>query len=158
MSENLNSGENTTVTPQQTPETSPPEKRRGPGRPRKEEQVNSPPSPTLPKKPGRPKGSGSKKIEPIDSEILSKQIAGLHMMIAQISQIPEIMISEEESKMLASSVALVCDEYDLNLSGKTGAFLQLMASAAVIYLPRVPVIQQRVREKRDMKNALPTEG
>lgn len=150
--ENTNNPPEDKPTSPVTPETSPPERRRGPGRPRKGGSTDTaaPVPPTAsepPKKRGRPKGSGSK-VQAIDSDALAKQLAGVHMMVAQITGIPEFQIHETEAAMLASSVAAVCDEYDLNLNGKTGAFLQLIASAAFIYFPRIPHIQARIVAKR----------
>ena len=127
-------------------DTTPPVKR-GRGRPPKAESATPiPPGSSVPPK-SKPGRKPSVKREPLDIAALSQQIAGIHMLAAQITGIPEVQINEYEAQMLATSVVAVCNEYDLSLDGKTGAFLQLIASAAIVYLPRVSVIRARLAEK-----------
>lgn len=72
----------------------------------------------------------------IDAQALGRQIQGIHILAAQITGIEEIILSEGESTELAKSVLSVCAEYDLSIDGKTGAALQLLATAAMLYIPR----------------------
>jgi hypothetical protein len=98
--------------------------------------------------PGRPAGASKKKAAPIDPVGLSQQVMGVHLMIAQLTGIPEFAINEMEASMLGASIAAVCDEYDLSLNGKTGVFIQLLATASIIYIPRVPKIRERLHSMR----------
>jgi len=76
-------------------------------------------------------------------ENLARQIQGLHFIAVKMSGFKELEISEPESVMLAESVVNVAREYDLALSGKTGALLQLTGVAVMIYLPRLMSINER---------------
>jgi len=76
-------------------------------------------------------------------ENLARQIQGLHFIAVKMSGFKELEISESESVMLAESVVNVAREYDLALSGKTGALLQLTGVAVMIYLPRLMSINER---------------
>lgn len=125
------------------------------------------------RKRGRPPGSGKATAAPVspddkpneaksgpkprkgkvkfDSEAqgqLAKQIEGLHQLMALATGIPELQVQTAEAQMLGTAVAAVCEEYDLSLSGKTGAMLQLLAAAAMVYAPRVAVIGRRVKENQ----------
>ena len=95
---------------------------------------------------GRPPKSGSKKVYSADDiSLMGKQLVGLHIMIAQISGMPEMAIAEQEGALLAQSIVNVADQYDLAIDGKTGAALQLAMTAAMIYGPRALAIRARAR-------------
>ena len=119
----------------------PPKKRRG--RPPK----NPIPETGIPgeeKKPTeKPKRRG--KFDAESTARLAKQLQGIHMMAAQVTQLGELMISDQESAMLADALVNISAEYGLELSGKTGATIQLLGTAAMIYLPRFHVISQKVK-------------
>jgi hypothetical protein len=98
----------------------------------------------------------------IDSDALAKQLRGIHSLAAQILPIRRqdgvllLELSETESKELASAIAGVAKEYDLELDGKTGAAIQLLAAACMIYGPRIYVIQKmRVATQRQAQEAPP---
>lgn len=136
----------------EAPTLSAPEKR-GRGRPRKDGGATAPVSPSeagaaaAPRKgPGRPKGK-SKSVS-IDASDMGKQIAGLHQLAALFTGIPEFALAPQEAEMLGQAVAAVCEEYDLSMSGKTGAALQLFAAAAMVYGPRVGLIGARVKANK----------
>lgn len=122
--------------------TSEPEIRRGRGRPPKDSAAPvSPGSDTPQPKRGRPK-SGKK--EAVDIGALAKQLQGLHAIAAMVTGLPQLQIAPQEAEMLSSAIVNVCEEYDLSVSGKTGAALQLFAAAGMIYIPRIPQIQQQI--------------
>lgn len=137
-----------------TQATSAPEKR-GRGRPRKDGAA-APVSPSEASAastgPGRPKGSGRKKghihFDGDSLATLAKQVEGLHQLMALATGIPELQVRPEEAQMLGGAIAAVCEEYDLSLSGKTGALLQLAAAAAMVYAPRFAVVTQRVKQQQ----------
>lgn len=129
-----------------------PIRRRGPGRPRKDGSIGAPVPPaatTIP--PGADKlkakpGRKPKKVVVTDAEktALGKQIVGLHLIASMTFGIPELVIQEAEGELLASAIVNVAEEYGLSLGGKTGAAIQLVGTAAMIYLPRYFAMQNRV--------------
>ena len=94
--------------------------------------------------PGRPKKAAAKKSEGVSGQHLCGIHAMLYMMTNQ--QFPELQLSEGEGQALANSINAVCEEYDLSIDGKTGAFLQFAGTAAMIYAPRVMSIRKRMAE------------
>lgn len=84
----------------------------------------------------------------VDAGALAKQLRGIHALAAKLLPIPGpngtklLELDDEEAKQLADAVAAVAKEYDLELSGKTGAAIQLFGVAAMIYGPRIYVVQQ----------------
>lgn len=130
----------------ETPTIEAPTVRRGRGRP-KGSGGAAPVSPSAAgaaatkAKPGRPKKNARVSV---DASALAKQIQGLHAIAALGTGIPEFNLQDSEAEMLGQAVSAVCEEYDLSLSGKTGAALQLLAAAAMVYAPRVMMIKARV--------------
>lgn len=130
----------------ETPTIEAPTVRRGRGRP-KGSGGAAPVSPSAAGaavtkgKPGRPKKNARVSV---DASALAKQIQGLHAIAALGTGIPEFNLQDSEAEMLGQAVSAVCEEYDLSLSGKTGAALQLLAAAAMVYAPRVMMIKARV--------------
>ncbi len=119
---------------------------------------NSNAIPEAPKKRGRPKGSHNtpkgdapKKTQARqaqDTVALGKQLVGLHHLAALATGLPELVIGETEGQMLAGGIQAVCDEYGLSLSGKTGAAIQLIGAAGVVYMPRLLAIRARRAAER----------
>lgn len=130
----------------ETPTIEAPTVRRGRGRP-KGSGGAAPVSPSAAgaaatkAKPGRPKKNARVSV---DASALAKQIQGLHAIAALGTGIPEFNLRDDEAEILGQAVSAVCEEYDLSLSGKTGAALQLLAAAAMVYAPRVMMIKARV--------------
>lgn len=100
-------------------------------------------------KPGRKPG---KKAAP-SGEALGKQLVGIHALAAMFLQIPEVQISEAEGVQLGSAIVAVCEEYNLSITGKTGAAIQLFAAAAMIYAPRAFVVKARIDSQRTAQEA-----
>lgn len=127
------------------PQIEPPKKRRG--RPPKNPELSE-------EKIGADTGAKKRTYKksandaPIDSANLAKQIQGVHMAAATITGLRELVISEGESIMLAESLCAVSREYGLAISGKTGATIQLIAAAAMIYAPRFIVINERIKKNK----------
>lgn len=86
----------------------------------------------------------------VDASQLAKQLIGLHELacMATGNQFPELRISGDEANMLAGGISSVCEHYDLSIDGKTGAFLNLFAAAAMVYAPRIMSIRNRVNAAR----------
>lgn len=84
----------------------------------------------------------------VDATALAKQLKGIHALAAKLVPIkaPDgsmlMELSDTEASELASAIAGVAKEYDLELSGKTGSAITLIGVAAMIYGPRIYMIQQ----------------
>lgn len=95
-----------------------------------------------------------KRKQSIDIDALAKQLKGIHSLAANILPIrmPDnkllLELSDTEATQLANAISGVAKEYDLALDGKTGAAIQLFAAAAMIYGPRVYVIQKMKMAQR----------
>jgi hypothetical protein len=100
-----------------------------------------------------------KRKSQVDASALAKQLRGIHALAAKLLPIPGpdgsklLELSDVEATQLAEAVAGVAKEYDLELSGKTGAAIQLFGVAAMIYGPRVYVIQQMRTYAQKQKSA-----
>lgn len=94
-------------------------------------------------KAARPRNSKKAADAGLDIESLAKQLAGIHVIASMVTQSPELQLSEAESRELAKGVVAVCEQYNLQISGKTGAALQLLGAAAMVYLPRLAAIRAR---------------
>lgn len=92
--------------------------------------------------------------EPIDPDTLAKQLQGVHVMVAMLTQAPEMQLSDAESVELAKAVSGVCAEYNLSLNGKTGALIQLLGAGAMVYLPRIMAIKQRKAKEQAEKELI----
>lgn len=138
------------MNPEQQPDT--PKKRRTRRVVENPESVQSIPTdePEKTKKERKPR---SPKKGVMDTDKLARQIMGGHLIAAQFLG-PEIAIDETESKMLAESVVNLAEQYDIVVSGKTAAWLGLIATAAIVYGPRVPALVAKVKAKAKRK-ALP---
>src|SRR5690349_15268978 len=133
------------------------------------------PTVTAPKRRGRPPGSGKKQggdetpnavpggdstggakrgpkkrgktFNADDLVNLATQIKGLHVLGAMMTGIPELQLHDKEAEMLAGGVVAVAKEYNLDISGKTGAMIQLAAACAAIYVPRLIMVKARVAKQ-----------
>lgn len=114
------------------------------GRPPKTTEADSTtPKATAPKTRAPRKKAAAPSDQAIEPETLAKQLQGVHVMIAMMTQAPEMQLSEPESLELAKAISGVCAEYNLSLNGKTGAMIQLLGAGAMVYLPRLVMIKQR---------------
>jgi hypothetical protein len=149
MTEEIKSAEgveHATATPTAEPIVNAPKRR---GRPAKNPPANGDPKPVdasspPPKRAGRPPKKGKVTFSGDDISLLSKHIEGLHHIAYVATGIPELQISSEESQLLAGAVATVAQEYDLEISGKTGALIQLAAVCGMIYVPKFIHLKKRV--------------
>lgn len=119
----------------------PPQRRRG--RPRKNpelttESVGASSGGSAGRRPGRTSKAQQDKITD-----LAHQLVGVHTIVAMVTGIPEMAIQPQEAESLARGITAVCDEYGLSVDGKTGAALQLVAAAAMVYGPRAYAIYAR---------------
>lgn len=81
---------------------------------------------------------------------LANQIVGVHMIISKVTGLPEMIIAPNEGEALAKSVTMVMEEYGFEISGKTGAAIQLFATAAMVYAPRIFAINARAKRDKPL--------
>lgn len=140
---------------QLNPDAEEPERRR-PGRPKKnsgnnlEDKLQFNPvegdaGSKSTRKPGRPSKADSKVA--IDPGKLGNQLIGIHQLMAMFTNTPELQLTPQAGQALGEAIVAVCNEYDLNISGKTGAMVQLLATSAMIYAPMVMQIRYRVAQE-----------
>lgn len=148
----------------EAPTVSAPKKR---GRPPKNPPANGEANPVseseaaVKGRPGRPKKKGKVNFTGDDLSVLAKQVEGLHQLMALATGIPELAIKTEEAQLLGGAIAQVAQEYDLEMSGKTGAMLQLIAVCGMIYVPKFGALKSRIAEnkaQREQKVALHVVG
>lgn len=89
----------------------------------------------------------------VDYAAMGKQLVGLHMVVAMATGIPEIQIREEEGMGLAVAIGNVAEQYDLAIDGKTGAMLQLVMTAAMIYGPRALMLKAKAKQAQQQTGA-----
>lgn len=65
------------------------------------------------------------------------QLEGIHKMVAMLPNMGFMAIAPEEARILAEAMAGVAEEYDIQISGKASASMQLLAAASMVYAPRV---------------------
>jgi hypothetical protein len=101
-----------------------------------------------------------KRKSTVDVGALAKNLRGIHALAAKMIPIkgPDgkmlLELDDTEATQLADAVAGVAKEYDLELSGKTGSAIQLLGVVAMIYGPRIYVIQQMrmyMQQQNEMK-------
>jgi len=97
------------------------------------------------RKPGRPSKDSAKTS--MDPGKLGAQLVGIHQLLAMFTQTPELQLSPEQGQALGAAVVNVCNEYDLNISGKTGAMVQLLATSAMIYAPMLMAVRFRYAQE-----------
>lgn len=93
----------------------------------------------------------TKKKQTFDAAAISmmgKQLVGIHIIVSQVTGLPELQISDPEGQALAQSIVNVAEQYNLSIDGKTGAALQLLLTAAMVYGPRAIAVNKRAKAAR----------
>ena len=78
-----------------------------------------------------------------DTSNLAKTLQGLHAVIAMGLALPELMLTEDESKVQADAIAAVMAEYEIPVSPATQALVNLAFVSFAIYAPRIHAIKER---------------
>lgn len=120
------------------PLTEPTVKKRKPREPKiKTETLD--PSIEAPKR--KPRG---KKASP---ENTARQLMGIHKMIATMPNMAFMELQENEALTMANAMIAVAEEYDVSLSGKAGASIQMFAALGMVYVPRALYFRQLKKAK-----------
>lgn len=82
-----------------------------------------------------------------NTENLAKTLQGLHVVIAMGLALPELVMSDDESKMQADAIHAVMREYEIPISPATQALVNLAFISFALYAPRIQAIRTRLSEK-----------
>ncbi len=85
-------------------------------------------------------------------DALTNTLIIVHAGIASATKVPELSIEDDEAKVLATAVASVLEEFDIQPDPKVQAIVGLVIAAGSIYGPRVYLIRERQKEQRRVKN------
>ncbi len=106
----------------------------------------------------RAKRGRKKKTREADPESiadLSNTILGFHQLAYMATGLEDVLITEKQAGMLATSMDNVSREFGIALSGKTGAIIGMLATCAMIYVPKALTISMKINA---MKKAKATQG
>lgn len=140
-------------------------RRRGPGRPFGSKNGTTGTVPPTGEQVPPPADSGAgpkprrRRSKPVDTGEMAKKIEGMHMLLSIMTGIPEMQVSIKEAEMLAVAMADVSREFDFAPNGKATAVLTLLGTSAIVYLPRLGLLQARmVAKKKQQQKDQPIEG
>lgn len=109
------------------------------------------------RKPGqqnKPKDGGAAQKEKLDIELLARQIGAFHATIAILSGRQEILLSDDENKLLATAIDGVLQHYAVSVPPKITSMINLIATCALIYIPRMALIASiKQAEKKQKQSA-----
>jgi hypothetical protein len=82
-----------------------------------------------------------------DTDTLANQILGTHILVAGLTGLPELIITPQQSVILAERLHNMAEEFGVSavLGGKIGATISLISALGIIYVPRVAAIQRRAQ-------------
>lgn len=102
----------------------------------------------VPKRGRKPNVAKADKPSPAgNTDSLAKTLQGLHVVIAMGLALPELAISEDESKMQADAIQAVMREYEIPISPATQALVNLAFISFALYAPRIQAIRARLTDK-----------
>lgn len=84
-------------------------------------------------------------------DALTNTLIIVHAGIASATKVPELSIEEDEAKVLATAVASVLEEFDIQPDPKVQAIVGLVVAAGSIYGPRMYLIRERKKAQRKVK-------
>lgn len=106
---------------------------------------------------GKPKvkraGKRKEKTSPEELSALANNLYGIHAMLSQAMGMPEMMLDAQSATILATGISRMQDEFDVSVSGKTGAVIAFVGSMALVYVPRVMAIKDRVEKAQAKKRS-----
>lgn len=100
---------------------------------------------------GRKPGTKNKpKVASFQAGNLEKLLLSGHIMLAAVTGASELVIDEQEAKLLADSVAAVNSAYGLDsiISPKVAAVVDLSFACAAVYGPRMVKIAKRAKQTK----------
>ncbi len=104
--------------------------------------------------PRGPRGTGTKKESvSLDLSSITGLLVGVHALLAQVTETPEIAITEDEGKAFTKASQNVMRHYSVQTTQKTLDWIALFGVTASIYGPRIAAIGIRKRSEREPKTA-----
>jgi hypothetical protein len=111
------------------------------------------------KRRGRPPGSKNgttggrqtSKAVPVDVNSLTFSLTGIHALLAAGLGAPELLMSEDDGKIIGSAAAAVARHYDLQASQKAIDWGNLVVALGAFYGPRIIAIRARRKQERSTK-------
>lgn len=85
-------------------------------------------------------------------EALSRMLGFVHLGLASVSKTPELVLTDDESKALASATATVLEEFDWTPDPKVQAIVGLITTAGVVYGPKVYFIRERKKAEKEARD------
>lgn len=107
------------------------------------------PETEAPRKRGRPRGATSNKsaktktAQKADAAKLARQIMGGHIFMAGITGLPELVVDEKEALALAELTIESAERFGYVINSTIGFYIQAFGTLAMIYGPRLYMIQKR---------------
>ncbi|MGH9436407.1 MAG: hypothetical protein ACRD22_00580 [Terriglobia bacterium] len=132
--------------------------KRGPGRPRKDGSSGPRPAGETPVGADTAARKGRKAKVEMDRGAVARQIFGSHMLIGSMLGMPELYLSEKEADQMAEAVCDFSREYDFEPDPKIMAAVQLLATAGIIYVPRVMKVAARVKKTKAARGGQTIDG
>lgn len=86
---------------------------------------------------------------------MTGMFVGIHALLAERTQIPELAMSEDEGKDFMSRVQNVMRHYSIETTQKSIDFAALIGCASAIYGSRFMAYSFRVRMEKETKNERP---
>jgi|SRR6185312_4326694 len=96
---------------------------------------------------GRPR---KERVE-LDQASVSRQLYGSHMMVGTMLGMPELFLTQKEADSMAEALVGFSREYDFEPDPKLMASINLIATAGLVYVPKVIAIAKRVKETKRQK-------
>ena len=104
--------------------------------------------------PRGPRGTSAKKESvPLDLSSITGLLVGIHALLAQVTETPEIAITEDEGKAFTKASQNVMRHYSVQTTQKTLDWIALIGVAASIYGPRLAAVGIRKRSEKEPKTA-----
>lgn len=94
-------------------------------------------------------GNKARKNSKTGVEALTNALAIVHFGIAAATKTPELVLADEEAKVLAEASANVLSEFDIRPDPKVEAIFGLIVAAGSIYGPKAYLIRKRWKEEND---------
>jgi hypothetical protein len=101
------------------------------------------------RKRGRKSATGSAKAAPpVSVSGIEAVLVSLHTIAATVTRTPELVLDGTEAEAMAKSIAEVAKHYPTNIDPKLMAWVNLSATSAMIYGPRLWLIRDRKDKER----------
>lgn len=92
--------------------------------------------------PGEEPRTRRRRKQALDKDAVAQEVFKAHILIAKWTKQPLLQVDENEARILASAIDALCREFDIELSGKSGAVTQVIYALLIVYGPRIPAFQE----------------